>query len=369
MLNYYNVLGIEDFSSAEDVKRAYRNMVRKYHPDTTMFDKSFAEGKIREVNEAYSVLGNDDKKTQYDNQLKDYYAQLNNQRFKQANQYEERKKETGIFCPNCGKKNSASSNFCCYCGLNLTTYTEKKESKYTDVNNEEHNHFEEENTATTNENDENIDNDNKNEENNHGCLWMFIFVCLLIGGVMFAGGKSENNTRQMNLKNGSTILNSESASQHDVDYDQAETLYKNKDYNLAISFYTKAINKGFKTLDSYKKRAECYNYIEDYRHAEKDYNFLIAAGEVSSRTLLGRGFARLMLEDTSSAIIDFKCILDNCTDDSARASAYLGLGLAYERVKEFKHALYYYKMAKDIFPNYETYQNAITRVKKKIEGI
>ncbi len=63
--DYYEVLGVDKSASAEDIKKAYRKMALKYHPDRNPGDKE-AEAKFKEAAEAYDVLSNDDKKARYD---------------------------------------------------------------------------------------------------------------------------------------------------------------------------------------------------------------------------------------------------------------------------------------------------------------
>lgn len=62
MADYYDLLGVSKDASAEEVKKAYRKMAHKYHPDKEGGD----EEKFKEVNEAYQVLGNAEKRAQYD---------------------------------------------------------------------------------------------------------------------------------------------------------------------------------------------------------------------------------------------------------------------------------------------------------------
>lgn len=63
--NYYDILGISKTASTDDIKKAYKKLAMKYHPDRNKDDAS-AEKKFKEINEAYQVLGDVEKKKQYD---------------------------------------------------------------------------------------------------------------------------------------------------------------------------------------------------------------------------------------------------------------------------------------------------------------
>lgn len=63
--DYYEVLGVEKNASDADLKKAYRNLAKKYHPDVNPGDKS-AEAKFKEVNEAYEILSDSQKRSRYD---------------------------------------------------------------------------------------------------------------------------------------------------------------------------------------------------------------------------------------------------------------------------------------------------------------
>lgn len=63
--DYYQVLGVDKSASADDIKKAYRKLAMKYHPDRNPGDRS-AEEKFKEVGEAYEVLSDADKRSRYD---------------------------------------------------------------------------------------------------------------------------------------------------------------------------------------------------------------------------------------------------------------------------------------------------------------
>ncbi len=64
-IDYYKILGIDKNASADDVKKAYRKLARKYHPDMNPNDKE-AEKKFKEINEANEVLSNAENRAKYD---------------------------------------------------------------------------------------------------------------------------------------------------------------------------------------------------------------------------------------------------------------------------------------------------------------
>jgi curved DNA-binding protein len=63
--DYYKILGIARTASHDDIRKAFRTLARKYHPDVAK-DKKHAEEKFKEINEAYEVLGDADKRKKYD---------------------------------------------------------------------------------------------------------------------------------------------------------------------------------------------------------------------------------------------------------------------------------------------------------------
>ena len=78
MRDYYDILGISKNADANEIKKAYRKVAMKYHPDKNPDDKS-AEEKFKEAAEAYSVLSDADKKNKYDQLGHQQYQQFGSQ--------------------------------------------------------------------------------------------------------------------------------------------------------------------------------------------------------------------------------------------------------------------------------------------------
>ncbi|HOO64455.1 MAG TPA: DnaJ domain-containing protein, partial [Synergistaceae bacterium] len=62
--DYYAILGVERGASSEEIRKAYRKLARKYHPDINK--SAEAEGRYLEINEAYEVLKDPEKRAKYD---------------------------------------------------------------------------------------------------------------------------------------------------------------------------------------------------------------------------------------------------------------------------------------------------------------
>lgn len=84
-IDYYGILGLGKSASQDEIKKAYRKLARKYHPDLNPNNKE-AEKKFKEINEAHEVLSNPENRKKYDQYGKDW---------KHADAYEEARKQQG----------------------------------------------------------------------------------------------------------------------------------------------------------------------------------------------------------------------------------------------------------------------------------
>lgn len=68
-MTYYEKLGISKTATTEEIKEAYKALIKKYHPDVYQGDKSYAEKKTKEINVAYDILSDPIKKAEYDDEI------------------------------------------------------------------------------------------------------------------------------------------------------------------------------------------------------------------------------------------------------------------------------------------------------------
>ena len=90
--DYYKILGIAEFESAENIKNAYRKLARQYHPDVAG-NTIEALQRFKDINEAYQILSNKIKKDEYDRARKFYnYANQNSKKEKEFKSKEQKEK-------------------------------------------------------------------------------------------------------------------------------------------------------------------------------------------------------------------------------------------------------------------------------------
>lgn len=73
-MTHYETLGVNDTATSEEIKTAYRKLATEHHPDKHSENKDAAEKKFKEINSAYQVLKDDNKRAEYNAQLKNPYA-------------------------------------------------------------------------------------------------------------------------------------------------------------------------------------------------------------------------------------------------------------------------------------------------------
>jgi len=84
-IDYYKILGIDQKATESDIKKAYRKLARKYHPDLNPNDQE-AEKKFKEINEANEVLSHPENRKKYDKYGKDWQHA---EQFEKANQQQQ----------------------------------------------------------------------------------------------------------------------------------------------------------------------------------------------------------------------------------------------------------------------------------------
>lgn len=90
-IDYYKVLGIDKKASADDIKKAYRKLARKYHPDLNPNDQE-ANKKFQEINEANEVLNDPEKRKKYDEYGENW---KNSEQFEQARKSQSQRQHAG----------------------------------------------------------------------------------------------------------------------------------------------------------------------------------------------------------------------------------------------------------------------------------
>lgn len=100
MLNLYEILEVSEKASKEVIDKAYHVLAKKYHPDLQQGEaKQKAEEKMKQINAAYEILGNDEKRKEYDAKLEEKRLeerQISKQRQQEEIQYKQEQKQQTI---------------------------------------------------------------------------------------------------------------------------------------------------------------------------------------------------------------------------------------------------------------------------------
>ena len=134
---YYEVLGVSTDASQEEIKKAYKDMMKKYHPDAHPEDNTdYYEKKAKLLNEAYEVLGNKDKRREYDiecavreaNEARKQYERAQRARQQQARNQQQRKGTTQNSQNNRRQNNSRTQR-----ATNQRRTTHKKDTFFSNI--------------------------------------------------------------------------------------------------------------------------------------------------------------------------------------------------------------------------------------------
>jgi len=68
-LNHYTLLGLHPWASAVEIRQAYRELCKRYHPDTTELPVEIAKAKFHQLNDAYAILSNPERRARYNLQI------------------------------------------------------------------------------------------------------------------------------------------------------------------------------------------------------------------------------------------------------------------------------------------------------------
>lgn len=187
MKNYYEILEVDKNASKEIIDKAYKTLVKKYHPDLkTDFEKIEAESKIKEINEAYDILSDKFKREEYNKNLQNNFISIEEYNLL-IDENNKLKKEINILKNNFNNNSFQNNNY-----KNYNNYYEN--FNYKNVN-QDNNNFSSKYNNTNYNNNNNSDfinelfnglffnkkyNKIKNKKNNKSKLIPFFIFLLII---------------------------------------------------------------------------------------------------------------------------------------------------------------------------------------------
>jgi curved DNA-binding protein CbpA len=246
-LNFYQILGISNTASEEEIKIAYRNLAKKYHPDKNG-SNAFYEEHFKKINTAYQTLSKKEKRNRYDLKLR-YRASSSS-----------------------SSSSSGQSSF-----KNRTSTPGYKNSPHK--------------ASKSNKAREKMENERKRKEKEKKKIYVFTgltLIFIIFCSIYFYNFMNDYSAK-LALNNG---INKEA----------------NKEYFLAMDYYSSALeyNDGF--TEAYKKRGELRQRIfNDYKGAFNDYNKAI---KTSEKKIWGLYFLRakcnIKLKKYEEAVADLR---------------------------------------------------------------
>jgi len=275
MKDYYYILGIDENASAEEVKKAYRKLSLKFHPDKNDGDKFFEE-RFKEINEAYETLVDPEKKRIYD------FSRNSSSEYSGSDKQEEYN----------GSSNNNTSN----------SYNTNK-SHEDNKNNDSTKSYKGSPSGDLNKKNKNIKT--------------ILFVTVVVGFVLFF---LFNNTSISNNK----TFEETTHSAFEWENKGVQNL-NNKEYGTAIIDFTNSIEE-FKKMNnyilrvggSYGYRADCKYAIKDYYGAINDLNEAIKIFPWSS-LYSKRGLCYYYIGEKISACEDFSQSADAEKNEEPRS--------------------------------------------------
>lgn len=267
-MNYYQILGIKQTATQAEIKSAYKTLVKKYHPDVYRGDKSFAEKKTQEINEAYAVLSVPQTKAEYDEILN----------------------PTPTYNYTPPKYENPESYTTSY-----STYEKYKNSNYTNYNNSYNDfyskYYSSRNYSSTNNNNySNKTNNNYNTQNNFLTANKIKIIFILIIAYIFLMLMTFSQVSSLLSGNKSgTILDVTDS----YTPQEQNTIYENNKYNFQpennyeynfeeiiteeelYTIYLNAFTGTFRSFEDFKKFfEENYHYIEEYYAPKRNQNII-----------------------------------------------------------------------------------------------
>lgn len=308
-LNYYALLGLKRNATSAEIKAAYKKLALQYHPDKHQGNTYFEE-QFKQVNAAYQILSNPNKRYFYDQKLEFVAQQQRAQQYAQSTYQETR------------QRRPASVNERYYRPI-------KRKQKFT----------------------------RRDWQITIGFFASLFLASLLIKLVM------DNVTAHKRFRNADTFMEQKQwSSAHSmlseaIDFEPKfvdayqkrgfinQTVYK--DYRAALSDYNAALEFSQKPLaETYFRRGECYVQLQQYAAAEEDFTRTINLNKDYQQAYFKRGEVRLLdLNKWTEAVADLSTYLEKPRETAEMNKALLYRGFAFYLLDNYPAAMQDYENA------------------------